>query len=93
MSAATLREYALQNYGISLTLEEAKDLRRKFFATYQGLRRWQNRHGIRPIDTRTISGRRRLAVARFTEQLNSPVQGSGADILKLALARLIEHRE
>ena len=27
-------------------------------------------------------------MARFTEQLNSPVQGTGADILKLALGRL-----
>jgi DNA polymerase-1 len=33
-----------------------------------------------------------LAVKYFTVALNSPVQGSGADGLKLALARLYRHR-
>jgi DNA polymerase I len=43
-------------------------------------------------ETRTLAGRRRLEVEKYTEKLNSPVQGSGADILKLALARLVEDR-
>ncbi len=37
-------------------------------------------------------GRRRLGVERFTEKLNTPVQGTGADVVKLALARLGEDR-
>lgn len=37
--------------------------------------------------------RRRLNVERFTEKLNTPVQGTGADGLKLALALLWEHRD
>jgi DNA polymerase-1 len=32
-------------------------------------------------------------VGRFTEKLNSPVQGTGADILKIALARLWADRD
>src|SRR5690606_13480086 len=40
-----------------------------------------------------LAGRRRLDVRRFTEKLNSPVQGTGADGLKLALALLWERRE
>ncbi len=44
------------------------------------------------MDTRTLTGRRRLGVRRFTEKVNTPVQGTGADILKLALARLWEDR-
>ena len=39
-----------------------------------------------------LAGLRRLAVARFTEKLNTPVQGTGADGLKLALALLWERR-
>jgi DNA polymerase-1 len=39
-----------------------------------------------------LAGRRRLAVARFTEKLNTPVQGTGADGLKKALALLWERR-
>ena len=42
------------------------------------------------MDTRTLCGRRRRNVRQFTEQLNSPVQGTGADILKIALALLFE---
>jgi len=39
------------------------------------------------------AGRRRLAVKAFTERLNSPVQGTEADGLKGALARLFAHRD
>jgi DNA polymerase-1 len=42
--------------------------------------------------TRTLTGRRRTGVTKFTERLNSPVQGTGADGLKLALALLYERR-
>jgi DNA polymerase family A len=45
------------------------------------------------LDTRTLAGRRRLGVAKVTEALNTPVQGTWADGLKLALARLFASRE
>ena len=44
------------------------------------------------METRTLANRRRLGVTSFTVAVNSPVQGTGADGLKLALARLYEHR-
>ena len=43
-------------------------------------------------ETRTLTGRRRKGVTRFTEWVNAPVQGTGADGLKLALALLWERR-
>ena len=43
-------------------------------------------------ETRTLTGRRRTGVSKLTERLNSPVQGTGADGLKLALAYLWERR-
>jgi DNA polymerase-1 len=49
--------------------------------------------GDRPIDTRTLTGRRVLYVERFSEKLNLPIQGTGADGLKLALTLLWERRE
>ena len=69
--------------------------RRRFFDLYAGLRRWHRSQPgeERPVDTRTLAGRRRLGVTRFTEKLNSPVQGSGADGLKAALALLWETRD
>jgi DNA polymerase I len=48
--------------------------------------------GDRPIDTRTLAKRRVLGVDRFTEKLNLPVQGTGADGLKAALGLLWAQR-
>ena len=92
MGAAVLREYAGNDYGVEMTLEEARHAHDRFFAAYPGLRAWQRRQPEGTIASRTLAGRRRLDVRRFTEKLNSPVQGTGADILKLALARLWEDR-
>src|SRR5262249_45973312 len=87
-----LRRYALKSYVISLTDEEAKAHRAAFFKTYPGLRKWHRSIGKQPVATRTLGGRRRLAVERYTEKLNTPIQGTGADGLKAAIALLWERR-
>lgn len=92
MGAKTLREHAATNYGVVLTQQEAEDFRAGFFRTYTGLQAWHRRQPPDPVDTRTVGGRRRLGVQRFTEKLNTPVQGTGADGLKAALALLWETR-
>jgi DNA polymerase-1 len=95
MGKARYQTYARTKYGISLTLDEAAGYRRAFFATYPGLGDWHRsvgRQGDGAIETRTLTGRRRLDVDRFAEKLNTPVQGSGADGLKVALALLWERR-
>jgi DNA polymerase-1 len=91
----TLRATAKTSYGVELSESEAGTFRRRFFDLYTGLRRWHRRQPgeERPVDTRTLAGRRRLGVTRFTEKLNTPVQGSGADGLKAALALLWETRD
>jgi DNA polymerase-1 len=98
MGASGLRRYAASQYHVIVTPAEAEQHRRRFFQTYPGLQRWHRqtaarleREGI--VETRTLAGRRQRAVHHFTVALNSPVQGSGADGLKLALARLYHHRE
>jgi DNA polymerase I len=97
MSPAGLRSYARASYGVEMTKEEAERYWREFFETYPGLRAWHDReyrqlkkHGS--TETRTLTGRRRTGVTKLTERLNSPVQGTGADGLKLALALLYERR-
>lgn len=54
-------------------------------------------YAVNIIGTRTLSGRLRIwpthrgeTQARFTDLANTPVQGTGADILKIALARVYE---
>jgi DNA polymerase I-like protein with 3'-5' exonuclease and polymerase domains len=92
MGAATLREHAARDYGLALTEAEAQHFRAVFFETYAGLRQWHRSQPEAAFDTRTLAGRRRLGVARFTEKLNSPVQGTGADGLKCALGLLWARR-
>jgi DNA polymerase-1 len=67
--------------------------RARFFDTYRGIRTWHRSRPRRATDTRTLADRRRLGVDRFTEKLNTPVQGTGADGLKCALALLWERRD
>jgi DNA polymerase I-like protein with 3'-5' exonuclease and polymerase domains len=92
MGVKGFRAYAQAQYGLRLTEAEAGRYRDAFFAAYPGLRRWHRSIVNPPIDTRTLAGRRRQGVARYTEKLNTPVQGTGADGLKLALALLWERR-
>jgi DNA polymerase I len=96
MGAKGLQVYALKSYGIEMSLDEASLYRRRFFQTYPGLKRWhddERRTWQRgETGTRTLTGRRRMDVQRLTERLNGPVQGTGADGLKLALAFLWERR-
>lgn len=97
MGWGTFKEHARTHYGVELTDDEAMSHRNAFRRTYSGLTAWQRRQGgdfgSGPIDTRTLAGRRRLAVENYTEKLNSPVQGTGADGLKLAMALLWETRD
>jgi DNA polymerase I len=97
MGAKGLQSYALRSYGIEMSLEQATLYRRRFFQTYPGLKRWhddQRRAWLRGhTETRTLTGRRRMDVRKLTDRLNAPVQGTGADGLKLALALLWERRE
>jgi DNA polymerase I len=94
--ASGLKDYARKEYEIDITLEEAALYKRRFFETYPGLAAWHERERLRmkrgETETRTLTGRRRTRFTRFTEWVNAPVQGTGADGLKLALGLLWERR-
>lgn len=97
MGAAKLQAYAEEKYDVLLTLEEAKEFRKRFFQAYSGVKRWHERirrtvyvKDIKQI--RTIGGRRRrwTKKPRLSELLNHPVQGTSADMLKVAIACLFK---
>ncbi|MDP9406193.1 MAG: DNA polymerase [Actinomycetota bacterium] len=88
MGAPRLRAYAQNDYGVALSEADATRFRVTFFDTYAGLRRWHRSHPDGALDTRTLAGRLRRGVENYTEKLNTPVQGTGADMIKLALGRL-----
>ncbi len=91
---AGFRSYAENNFGIKLSEAKASKIRDNFFKAYSGLAKWHKNTksmlyngGI--SEARTLGLRRRLFKEASPQQaLNTPVQGTGADMLKLALARL-----
>jgi DNA polymerase-1 len=96
MGAKGFRIYAKSRYGLDLTDKEARSYREAFFKSYPGLAAWHRRVRCRQTtETRTLTGRRRLLDSKTpdTQRLNTPVQGSGADGLKLGLGLLWERRE
>ena len=100
--AKGLRDYA-GAMGITMTVEEAEKIRDTFHATYQGVHDWQrenaelaNKTANQKFAEIRIPGTdlRRFLLGdmnRLTTRCNTPVQGAGAAILKLALARLWPH--
>ena len=97
-SAPGLVRYAASSYGVHLELEQAEQIRRQFFRTYDRLRQWhgtsRNKADAGVREVRTVLGRRRLIPEtaseweRFTALVNTPVQGGCADGMKRALVLL-----
>jgi DNA polymerase I-like protein with 3'-5' exonuclease and polymerase domains len=91
------KTYAAQS-GKILSLSEAKVAHAAFHAAYPQLRHWHKERAALVADgwayTRTACGRRRLLSyddATMMCSANTLIQGSGADILKIAIAKLSEH--
>lgn len=90
--------------GVDKTVEECEEIIRNLKAGYPGLTRWQEatkNTAARKVYTETWLGRRRYlpnilsdnwGLKSFAERcsLNTPIQGTAADILKLAIVRIIE---
>jgi DNA polymerase-1 len=96
MAAEGYRIYAQTNYNVALSPEEAAAYRNAFFTGYPGLLKWHRSvRSSNSTETRTLAGRRRLLNEQtpYTHRLNTPVQGTGADGLKRALALLWERRD
>lgn len=103
--APTLQEYAKSSYGVDMSIEEAKEYRRAFFERYPEIANW---HGLVDAQcdrkegfSHTPLGRRRKLPVWTTRRdtpahpaaKNAPVQGAGADAIKLTMAKLFEDRE
>ena len=94
MGAGGLRTYAANTYGVRMSEADAETFRRRFFAAYPGVaafHRRQDTEARRARETRTLLGRCQRwsdGDMGLPELANSPDQGSGGDVLKLAMARL-----
>jgi DNA polymerase I len=96
--ATGLLTYARDKYGVEMEIEQAAEYRERWVQTYPAIRAWHRQEGIGfdagEDSASTLTGRLRR-VRSFMEKVNHPVQGTGADGLKLAMAlfneRLPEH--
>lgn len=103
MGAAKLVTYAKNSYRVNMSLEQATMYRNKFLDSYSGIRDWHTRanydikSGVKTSET--LAGRIRKFSRvkgseneiRFTSYLNTQDQGTGGDIIKIAMAVL--HRQ
>lgn len=92
---ARFKTYAAASFGLMLSLSESKVTHAKFHSSYPRLRQWHRERGALVQEgwcyTRTALGRRRLLSyddAKMTIAANTLIQGTGADILKVALGSL-----
>jgi DNA polymerase-1 len=89
LGAKGLAAQVSQGYGIELTEPQAGELIDNYFQAFPGLSEWRSQQGKLTI-TKTLSGRLRDVSGKrqYTEALNTPIQGTAADGMKLALAEL-----
>ena len=61
MEAEKFAEYSHDNYGITMTLQQAEKFRGNFFSAYQGIFQWHEDVELHSYDeTRTLGNRSRL---------------------------------
>jgi len=101
MGPEGLRDYAMSNYGHTMSIEDAERFQDAFFDAYPQLDTWCQKQKKRRLhwnegdevwETRTLCNRIRLwkdESPSGPELLNTPIQGTAADIIKIALARVV----
>jgi DNA polymerase-1 len=102
MGAATFAAKVAALTGAPPDVEQARAYLDAFYSRYRGLaaRREEAKRLFpygqpelhQPVTAYTMIGRPRYAIDTFTKYLNSPIQGSASDLIKLATLRLYEHR-
>ena len=94
MGPRGLKYSAKHSYDVEMTLGEAKTFRNRFFEVYSGIRAWHRKSEQELKYTnkqRTLCGRRFVwkdIPPSFTVFINRQVQGTAADIAKIALGEL-----
>ncbi|GAB6065783.1 bifunctional 3'-5' exonuclease/DNA polymerase [Aquifex pyrophilus] len=89
ISAKGLAEYARTGYGVEISEEEAETFRNRFFKNFKAFKLWHEKVKKELKEKGVFRGRtllgRRFTATTFNDAVNYPIQGTGADLLKLAV--------
>ncbi|MBK8999622.1 MAG: DUF3854 domain-containing protein [Myxococcales bacterium] len=92
MGAKRFVGYALKDFGVVFTLDEARRFKAAYLRAYPGVARWQAlMHKSMPTEVRTLGGRIRAFPDRrdgYSHRLNHPIQGTALDGFKAAMVIL-----
>jgi len=89
ISARGLSEYARSSYGVDLDPSSADVFRKKFFKFFHSFKEWHDAVKKELKEKGEVKGftllGRPFRASTFTDAVNYPVQGTGADLLKLSV--------
>jgi DNA polymerase-1 len=89
ISAKGLAEYARSSYGVDIDIQEAERFRKRFFEAFSSFRDWHTQVKRELKERGEVKGStllgRPFRAKTFTDAVNYPIQGTGADLLKLAV--------
>ncbi|RUM32990.1 MAG: bifunctional 3'-5' exonuclease/DNA polymerase [Aquifex sp.] len=89
ISARGLAEYAKVGYGVEISHEEAEVFRKRFFKNFKAFKIWHDSVKKELKENKEVKGTtlmgRRFSATTFNDAVNYPIQGTGADLLKLAV--------
>ena len=99
MGAEKFQRYAFTQFGVEMSDEEAVEQRDAFFKAYPDIKAYHQKAAAQLDDAehepmivvRSLMGRRRYLMGKdksYSTLINTPVQATAADVMKIALAQL-----